>query len=148
LTRASGAGPGGGVDRVNATLCNARGVGSVYLFAWSRRSPKTIHLADPAVQYVGETGLFLRQMGQFGTSAGFWGERNKRHSAGWRWPKGRTEHLWVGFFEVDGNLLPHLGRGMRRWMEPVALEVHRERHGVLPPLNRVEDGELKSLKLW
>lgn len=51
------------------------------------------------------------------------------------------------FFEVDGQLRPHLAKGMRHWMEGVGLEEHRQVHGALPPLNRVEEGELRELIL-
>lgn len=74
-------------------------------------------------------------MGQFGSSAGFWGERSNGHSAGWRWPEAQTEHTWVGFFPVGDGLQPHLAAGMRLWMEAVALEEYRLAFGRLPNIN-------------
>jgi len=74
-------------------------------------------------------------MGQFGTSAGFWGARQNDHSAGWRWPAGQSEKVWVSFFPIGNELLPHLADGMRVWMEAVALEEFRLVHGRLPEIN-------------
>jgi len=132
---------------VNPTLCPVRFLGGVYLISWSIKAPRELHPSDAAVQYIGETGEFRRRAGQFGTSAGLFGPRAKGHSAAWRWPLGKKEHLWMSFFEVDGALRPHLAKGMRHWLEGVGLEEYRQVHGALPPLNRVEDGELRELVL-
>ena len=133
--------------KVNPVLCPVRFLGGVYVIARSLKAPNSLHPTHAAVQYVGETGNFNRRMRQFGTSAGFFGPRAKGHSAAWRWPLGRKEHLWVAFFEVGGDLLPHLAKGMRHWMEAVALEEHRQLRGALPALNRVEEGEITALPL-
>jgi hypothetical protein len=75
-------------------------------------------------------------MGNFGNSAGFWGQPSSGHSAGWRWPPGKSEHLWVAFFEAGNDLPAHLAEGLRVWLEAVAQEEHRVLHGEVPPLNR------------
>jgi hypothetical protein len=77
-------------------------------------------------------------MGQFGNSAGFWGQRKNGHSAGWRWPLNQTENTWVGFFLVGEGLPPHLASGLRHWMEAVALEEYRLVHGRLPEINAAQ----------
>jgi hypothetical protein len=87
------------------------------------------------VRYIGETSEFLQRMGQFANSAGFWGERQNGHSAGWRWPAGQSDNTWASFFPVGNELLPHLAAGMRFWMEAVALEEFRLVHDRLPEIN-------------
>jgi hypothetical protein len=98
-------------------------------------SPTEHWPTDAAVRYIGETNAFLRRMGQFGESAGFWGNRQNGHSAGWRWPAGHSDSTWVSFFPIGNDLLPHLADGMRVWMEAVALEEYRLVHGRLPEIN-------------
>jgi hypothetical protein len=132
-------GRGGRAALVNPELAPIRPLGGVYIFAWSPESPAVIGPTAPAVRYIGETSEFRRRMGQFGNSAGFWGERENGHSAGWRWPAGQTENTWVSFFPIGNDLLPHLAAGMRLWMEAVALEEHRLAHGRLPEINEAVD---------
>jgi hypothetical protein len=120
---------------VNAQLASARERGGVYLLAWSRSAPQSANPTDRAVRYVGETSCYCKRMGGFGNSAAFWGDRRDGHSAARRWPVGRNEHLWIAFFPLGEDLEPHLARGLRRWMEAVAIEVHREVHGIVPRLN-------------
>lgn len=123
--------------QVNPALYPVRRGGGVYLLAWSRQAPSTFRPDDRAIQYVGETGDFCNRMDRFRTSAGIrWQERYKGHSAAYRWPLGKTEHLWVGFFPIRTGLQPHLAEGMRVWMEAVAQEEYRLAHGDVPPLNR------------
>lgn len=74
-------------------------------------------------------------MDDLANSAGFWGERRDGHSAGRRWPKGRTENLWVAFFEIGHKLPDHLAKGLRKWMEAVAIEEHRAAHDQVPEVN-------------
>jgi hypothetical protein len=140
-------GRGGRSAVINPVLCPVQNLGGVYLIAWSLKAPKTFHPTHAAVLYVGETANFKRRMCQFGNSAGFFGPRCNGHSAAWRWPEGRHEHFWASFFEVEVPSLPHLSRGLRRWIEAVAQEEFRQVHSVLPQLNRVEEGELRSLEL-
>ena len=77
------------------------------MLAWSEEPPDSILPSDPAVKYVGETSYFKGRMDGFRTSAGFCGKRDDGHSAGWRWPEGRSDCLWVAFFRVE-NSQPHL----------------------------------------
>lgn len=120
---------------VNSELASVRAFGGVYCFAWSSDPPPTVGPTASAVRYIGETNEFLRRMGQFANSAGFWGERGNGHSAGWRWPIGQSDNTWVAFFAIGNELLPHLATGMRFWMEAVALEEFRLVHGRLPEIN-------------
>lgn len=134
-------GRSGRASRVNAALAEIRYLGGVYLLAWSSPGPPpTARPAERAVKYVGETSEFLRRMNQFRTSAGFIGPPSDGHSAGWRWPVGESEHLWIAFFDVGNGLLPHLAEGLRHWMEAVALEEYRVAHGSLPPVNIAKNG--------
>jgi hypothetical protein len=126
-------------ERRNPVLARVRYGGGVYLMAWSKQQPATMHPADPAVQYIGETGEFRGRMNKFRFAAGFDGERYEGHSGGLRWPQGQKEHLWIAFFEVGRGLLPHLARGLRCWMEGVAQEEYRLVHGSLPPVNLVKN---------
>lgn len=128
-------GRGGRATVINPNLAPVRTLGGVYCFAWSAGAPPSIAPTDGAVRYIGETNEFLRRMGQFGNSAGFWGKRQNGHSAGWRWPAGRSESAWVSFYPIGNELLPHLADGMRVWMEAVALEEYRLVHGRLPDIN-------------
>jgi hypothetical protein len=127
---------------INPLLCSARDFGGVYLLAWSRYPPASMRPSDRAVKCVGESYSFLARMDQFRTSAGFLGARDDGHSAGWRWPLNKTEHLWAAFFEIGTNLLPHLAKGYRKWMEAVALEEYRQVQGDLPIVNRAKEKEL------
>src|SRR5689334_18403024 len=81
-------GRGGRSSQVNPTLCPVRDLGGVYLIAWARKAPESLHPTHPAVLYVGETANFKRRLCQFGDSAGFFGDRRKGHSAAFRWPLG------------------------------------------------------------
>ena len=120
---------------INPDLAPVRTLGGVYCFAWSTVAPPNIGPTAGTIRYIGETNAFLRRMGQFGNSAGFWGARQNGHSAGWRWPAGQSEKVWVSFFPIGNELLPHLADGMRVWMEAVALEEFRLVHGRLPEIN-------------
>jgi hypothetical protein len=129
-------GRGGRAAAVSPLLAPARHLGGVYLLAWSEQPPAAVSPSAAEVRYIGETDNFKQRMGGFANSAGFWGdERQLGHSAGWRWPKGRSEHMWVAFFSVGGDLPPHLATGMRKWLEAVALEEHRREHRELPQIN-------------
>lgn len=127
---------------INPVLAPVRGRGGVYALAWSAKAPRRVHPAAAAVQYVGESGWFCRRMEQFGNSAGFWGKRSNGHSAGWRWPKGQTHNLWIAFFPIDDSLPDHIARGMRVWLEGLALEEHRLCNGALPQINGTKKGKV------
>jgi hypothetical protein len=135
-------GRGGRAAAVNPLLAPVRNLGGVYLLAWSEQPPATLHPSAAEVRYIGETGNFRQRMGGFGNSAGFGGERQFGHSAGWRWPEGQSEHTWVAFFPVGEALLSHLATGMRKWLEAVALEEHRRACRELPQIN-VAVGEVE-----
>lgn len=120
---------------VNQKLAPIRLLGGVYCLALSSEPPSIIGPTAEAVRYIGETSEFRRRMGQFGNSAGFWGERQDGHSAAWRWQAEQSDHTWVAFFTIGNELLPHLAKGMRSWMEAVALEEFRLAHGQLPEIN-------------
>jgi hypothetical protein len=141
-------GAGGRSAVVDAGLAEIKDYGGVYVLAWSEAEPprKTPHLA-PAVKYIGETYWFKGRMGGFGNSAGLWGKRSFGHSAGWSWPKGKKDHLWVAFFDVAKGLEleAHVHRGLRAWVEAVALEEHRLANGKLPRLNAVKRHKVVSL---
>jgi hypothetical protein len=79
-----------------------------------------------------------------GCSAGFWGERSAGHSAGWSWAEGKHDWLWVAFFDVlrGQELEAHMRKGLRCWMEAVALEEYRITTGTLPQVNRVKRNEV------
>jgi hypothetical protein len=111
--------------------------------AWAKRAPKMIPPLSKPIRYIGETGEFRRRMDQFACSAGLWGDRGNGHSAGWRWPKGQAEWLWISFHSIDPYLQPHVARGYRCWMEAVALEEYRVAWNKLPEINRIEE-ELTS----
>jgi hypothetical protein len=128
-------GRGGRAVSVNPVLAPVRYCGGVYCLAWALTSPTVVGPIAPEVRYIGETSEFRRRMGQFGTSAGFWGERRPGHSGGWRWPAGQSQHTWVSFYPIGNELLPHLATGMRAWMEAVALEEFRLANGHLPEIN-------------
>jgi hypothetical protein len=130
---------------INPDLAPVRTLGGVYCFAWSAVAPPIICPTAGTIRYIGETNAFLRRMGQFGNSAGFWGARQNGHSAGWRWPAGQSEKVWVSFFPIGNELLPHLADGMRVWMEAVALEEFRLVHGRLPEIN-AEVAEVASFE--
>src|SRR5690606_24020699 len=90
-------------------------LGGVYLMSWSLGPPRTFLPDDEAVCYVGETSSFKNRMGGFGSSAGLWSKkRDIGHSASWRWPIGRRDHLWAAFFHVPWPLgQKHLASGLR-----------------------------------
>jgi hypothetical protein len=130
---------------VNAELAGIKDYGGVYLLAWSVNEPsRTLLQRAPQVEYIGETYWFKGRMGGFGNSAGFWGDRTNGHSAGWRWPQGMKANLWVAFFDVVGDLElePHVRRGLRCWIEGVALEEHRLATGKLPRVNAAKRNEV------
>src|SRR5438128_58250 len=101
-------GRGGRATVVNPELAPVRYQGGVYCLAWSLQPVRIVGPTAVEVKYIGESNEFQRRIGQFGTSAGFWGQRRKAHSAGWRWPLEQTVNLWVCFFPVGRGLLPHL----------------------------------------
>jgi hypothetical protein len=129
--------PGRGrrAHQVNPELAPVRMVGGVYGFAWSSETPPVLVPTGASVRYIGQSNEFRRRMGNFADSAGFWGPRSKGHSAGWRWPLGKSEKLWVAFYPIGNDLRHHLAVGMRCWMEAVALEEFRLVHGRLPKIN-------------
>src|SRR5262245_32226926 len=91
-------GRGSRAAHANPLLAPVRFLGGVYCLAWCREPPRVIGPRAAAVRYIGESGEFQRRMGQFGNSAGFFGgERRNGHSAGWRWPLGQKESVWVSF---------------------------------------------------
>jgi HTH-type transcriptional regulator / antitoxin MqsA len=137
-------GRGGRAAAINPHLAPVRDLGGIYLLAWSDQPPAGLHPSASAVRYIGESSNFKQRMGGFGSSAGLWGGgRQFGHLAGWRWPEGQSEHLWVAFFAVGEELLgvepwqcPHLAAGMRKWLEAAALEEHRRaNNGQLPEVN-------------
>jgi hypothetical protein len=125
-------------------LAEIRFVGGIYTMAWSEAPPALLHPAAPEVKDIGETSEYRRRMGQFGNSAGFFGERCKGHSTAWKWPLGRTEKLWAAFFPAGDDFLPrkHLAKAWRCWLEGVAFEEHSQARGSLPALNAA-DGEIE-----
>jgi hypothetical protein len=128
-------GKGRRATAVNPELAPVRKHGGVYLMAWSQQPPTRVHPRAPEVRYIGETHGFAGRMAGFANSAGFWGERRVGHSAAWRWPEGKSEYLWVAFFVVADELQSHLARGLRKWLEAVALEEYRLEHGRIPEVN-------------
>ena len=123
---------------VNPKLAPVRHRGGIYCVAWSQQVPQCVGPTAAEVKYIGETGEFLRRLGQFGESAGFGGGRRNGHSAAWRWPLGQKENTWVSFFEVGETLRAHLAEGLRHWIEAVALEEYRLIYGHLPEVNEAE----------
>jgi hypothetical protein len=113
--------------------------GGVYVMAWSLEQPKSSSIKSAFVKYIGGTGGFKERMKQFRQSAGLCGQRQNGHSGGWRWPEGKCEHLWIAFFEFGADLPAHLTRGLRCWMEGVALEEHMQTFGSLPQVNDAAD---------
>jgi hypothetical protein len=132
-------GPGGRSHRVNPLLAPVLACGGVYLLAWCDQAPEVVLPSEYAVVEIGETGHFKSRMNQFRTSAGFLGERDDGHSTAWKWPQGRHENLWVTFFEMGEGLPRHLALGLRKWMEAVAFEEHRQANGSLPLLNVADE---------
>jgi hypothetical protein len=95
------------------------------------------------IKYIGETHYFKARMGGLAWSAGFWGERAFGHSAGWRWPEGKNKLLWVAFFEViKEKEREHLARGLRCWLEGVALEEYRQANLQVPQVNATKRNEV------
>lgn len=133
-------------SRVNPFLAPIVGRAGVYLLAWSKAPPAILGPRESSVVYVGETNWFKGRMGDFANSAGFRGARRRGHSAAWRWPEGRTESLWLAFFETPGaeaDLPAHLAVGWRKWMEAVAIEEYRQANGgAAPALNTSSDGAI------
>src|SRR5438128_2521307 len=79
-------GSGGRANAINPLLAGVRYLGGVYCLSWSSHAPALIGPLAPEVKYIGESGEFLRRIGQFGESAGFFhdGKRRDGHSAAWR----------------------------------------------------------------
>lgn len=129
--------PGRGVrsESIDASLAGVKDIGGIYVMASSDKQPTLISPKCPEVQYVGQTRFFKGRMGQFATSAGFWGGRANGHSAGWRWPEGQKDRLHIAFFPVGNDWPAHLAEGLRHWMEALAIEAYRQTHSTLPPLN-------------
>lgn len=128
-------GKGNRSESVHAELAKIMNLGGVYLLAWSPTPPASVSPACSQVQYIGQTHLFRNRMGQFGASAGFWGKRDRGHSAGWRWPEGHKRDLCVAFFPVGNELPHHLAEGLRHWVEALAIEAHHQAHARLPLVN-------------
>lgn len=113
----------------------------VYMVAFSRASRTMDVEPNPvqhAVKYIGETGLLLRRLGQFGTSAGLFGERGRGHSAGWRWKdEWIAAGAYVALYPVpkdvaDSGLSPF----WRLCREAQAQAAYAQAHGQrLPELN-------------
>jgi hypothetical protein len=113
----------------------------VYIVTWTsstRRPRGSPHAAHDAIVYIGETGSLRRRMGQFGNSAGFFGQRGPGHSGGWRWDESWSKD--GAFFAVypapedviDAGLAP-LWRLCREAQALAAYaEAHRQR---LPVMN-------------
>jgi hypothetical protein len=88
--------------------------------------------------YVGETGELRRRMGQFGNSAGFFGDRGPGHSGAWRWPdEWRLDQVFIALYPtpadvVDAGLAPL----WRVYREAQALAAFAQAHRLqLPELN-------------
>ena len=95
-------------------------------------------MAHDAVVYVGETSNLRRRMGQFGTSAGFFGTRKKGHSGAWRWKDDwSTDGAFFALYPVpDDVVAAGLAPLWRLCREAQALasyaQAHRHR---LPEMN-------------
>jgi hypothetical protein len=129
---------GGRSASVDSVLAVVKDLGGLYVLGWSEDEPNCDRPhCQSHVKYIGETNWFKRRMGGFGASAGFWGEPAAGHSAGWSWPLGNKEKLWVAFFDVSSGmkLESHVWSGLRRWVEAVALEEHRLANNSLPRVN-------------
>jgi hypothetical protein len=140
-------GAGGRSVKVNQNLAAICHLGGIYCLGWSVGAPKIIGPTARAVRYIGETARFKERMSGFRNSAGLNGNREFGHSAGWRWPLHHADNLWVSFFLIGNELLPHLAGGLRGWMEAVALEEYRLAHGQLPIVNGAK-GELSSFEMF
>lgn len=123
-------------EKVNPQLASVRNSSGVYLLAWSMPAPELVSPLASQIQYIGQTNCFHGRMAQFATSAGLWGKRDNGHSAGWRWPEGKRENLFVAFFPIIEGLSPHLASGLCHWLEALALEAYRINNNELPMINR------------
>ncbi|MBP1625929.1 MAG: hypothetical protein H6Q00_404 [Holophagaceae bacterium] len=128
-------GPRGRSEKVNSELAPARDRGGVYLMAWSEAAPEEVSPIAKAVKYIGQTNCFKARMGQFASSAGLWGPRADGHSAGWRWPEGKSENLFVAFFPINEGMDTHLANGLLHWLEAVGMDMYKQHHARLPSLN-------------
>jgi hypothetical protein len=134
--------PGAGqrAVKVDPELAPARQRGGVYLFRWSMKpTPRVVH-TDRAVIYVGETSDFCGRMLGWARSAGFLGERERGHSAAYRWREG-SEHLWVAFFQMPVLEDRRLAKHVRLYFEIMATEEYRATHGRLPRVNEWESAD-------
>jgi hypothetical protein len=127
-------GPGRKSRSIDEVLAEVLFLGGIYLLAHSKRAPQQLSPNSKNVKYIGETGEFKRRMGQFGASAGFFGEQRAGHSAGWRWNWGQHD-LWMCFVPVGQNLPGHLAGGLRFWAEAQALDVYYREYSRLPEVN-------------
>ncbi len=124
---------------VNPDLGPVASSGGIYLLAWSDVEPSELHPRSSKVRYVGETGRFKERMGYFSKSAGFSGDRMRGHSGGWRWPQGECSNLWVAFFVAEPVAMPdYLRKGLRPWLEALAIHEHVLANGRIPLVNVVE----------
>jgi hypothetical protein len=128
-------------DDPRRTLRHALLRSGLYFVAWSasgRRPYGNPHPAHNMIVYIGETGELCRRMGQFGNSAGFFGERTKGHSGAWRWhDEWRPEQAFLALYPapadvVDAGLAPL----WRVYREAQALAAFAQAHRLrLPELN-------------
>jgi hypothetical protein len=124
------------VDAILAKVAASKGI---YCIAW--KAAGEAFPDNPAIQYIGQTGSFKSRMEQFGWSAGLWGERDKGHSAGWRWDKNKTDQMCVAFFPIPYSSLPkHMLNGYLHWYEALALDAYHQRCGSLPFMNIPKNG--------
>jgi hypothetical protein len=108
------------------------------MLAWSGKRLTEPTAVESGVWYIGETNWFKARLGQFGASAGFFGKRRNGHSGGWRWPEGQTKNMRIAFFPVPApREQPHLGVGLRKWLEALAIEDYRRTHGRIPRVNEL-----------
>lgn len=128
-------------DYVVDALKSIKTAGGIYLFAWSKRPPRLRHPKAEAIRYIGETSNFKNRMDQFGASAGFWGTPYSGHSAGWRWPLGQKDNLFIAFYPFHKQQA-HIFKGFRAWYEAQALEIYRKQNGEIPLLNQRNNGRV------
>lgn len=131
-------GSGGRSHTINPGLASIRNSAGIYCVAWEpiNALPKP---NEKKVQYIGQTKNFKTRMSQFANSAGiFWDDRYDGHSAGWRWPQGKTEKMMIAFFPLYEAEAEHMRTGRLFWYEALAIHSYYLEHGnTLPPLNVV-----------